>query len=192
MISRTQNRMLGRRCRRFGRWLASIAAGAAAFAVAPAMAGSGGTGVPQPSPPTVGGANAKLVDGLAIAPKSAPKRVRDVIAAANEIAKGHGYCNGGGYAHWRSPCYDCSSSVSFALHGGDLIDRPMPPTSLEGWGRPDRGSWITVHANSSHAYMTIAGLRFDTADVRGIGPGWAEGMGWERTQTSVSRHKLGF
>jgi hypothetical protein len=192
LISRTPNQTLATRSRRLGRSLALVAGAALALAAAPAMAGNGGTGVPPPPPPTVAGAKAKLVDGLAVAPSSAPKRVKGVIAAANKIAKGHGYCNGGGYASWQSPCYDCSSSVSFALHGGGLIDRAMPPTSLEGWGRPDRGKWITVYANSGHAYMKVAGLRFDTADVRGIGPGWAKGMGWERTQTAVARHKSGF
>jgi hypothetical protein len=151
-----------------------------------AIAGSGGTTTPAP---TVEGSKAKLVHGKAIAPKSAPGRVKRVIDAANEIAKGHGYCNGGGYAHWKSPCYDCSSAVSFALHGGDLINRAKPPTGLMRWGRRGRGPWITVYANSGHAFMTVAGLRFDTADTRGSGPGWARGMGWERSQPHVARHK---
>ena len=154
-----------------------------------ATAGDGGTGSGGPPTPTVKGSKAKLVHGLAVAPKSAPQRVKGVIAAANKIAKGHGYCNGGGYSRWRSPCYDCSSSVSYALHGGHLINQAMPPTSLESWGRRGHGSWITVYANSGHAFMTVAGLRFDTADTRGSGPGWARGMGWERSQEHVARHK---
>jgi hypothetical protein len=163
-----------------------------AISVANAGASSGGTGAPAPPAPTVAGAKAKLVNGFAKAPASAPQRVKDVIAAANRIAKGHGYCNGGGYAQWNSPCYDCSSSVSYALHGGHLIAQAMPPTSLEGWGRAGAGKWITVYANSGHAFMTVAGLRFDTADTRGAGPGWARGMGWEKTQHHVVRHKAAF
>ena len=189
MISRTPTRKIA------GRLAVAIALTAVAtlaLTAAPAVAGNGGTSAPQPPPPTVAGPKAKLVDGLARAPSSAPARVKEVIAAANRIAKGRGYCNGGGYSSWRSPCYDCSSSVSFALHGGHLIDQAMPPTSLEGWGRSGAGRWITVYANSGHAFMTIAGLRFDTADVRGIGPGWARGMGWERSQSHVIRHKAGF
>jgi hypothetical protein len=189
LISRTQNRTIAGR---LATAVALTAAAALALTAAPAVAGNGGAAAPQPPPPTVAGVKAKLVDGLARAPSSAPARVKDVIAAANRIAKGHGYCNGGGYSSWRSSCYDCSSSVSFALHGGDLIHQAMPPTSLEGWGRSGAGRWITVYANSGHAFMTIAGLRFDTADVRGIGPGWARGMGWERTQSHVVRHKAGF
>src|SRR5215212_2834807 len=124
------------------------------------IASSGGTGTSGSSDSGVKGSKAKLVDGKAIAPKSAPGRVKDVIDAANKIAKGHGYCNGGGYDKWKSPCYDCSSAVSFALHGGDLINRAKPPTSLKRWGRSGHGKWITVYANSGHAFMKVAGLRF--------------------------------
>ncbi|HXE99715.1 MAG TPA: hypothetical protein VN458_05160 [Solirubrobacterales bacterium] len=172
-------------CLRLSATLALACVTALAILSRPAVAGSGGTGLPAP---TVQGSKAKLVNGKAVAPKSAPGRVKRVIDAANEIAKGHGYCSGG-YAHWKSPCYDCSSAVSFALHGGDLINRAKPPTGLMRWGRHGRGRWITVYANSGHAFMKVAGLRFDTADTRGSGPGWARGMGWERTQTHVARHK---
>jgi len=153
-----------------------------------ALAGSGGTGTTD-STRTVRGDKAKLVHGKAIAPKSAPGRVKRVIDAANEIAKGKGYCSGGGYSSWKSPCYDCSSAVSYALHGGDLINRAKPPSGLMRWGKAKRGKWITVYANSGHAFMKVAGLRFDTADTKGAGPGWARGMGWEKTQSHVSRHK---
>lgn len=167
--------------------LACLATPAALTTIA--TAGDGGTGTPGP---TVKGSKAKLRHGLAIAPRSAPRAVKRVIAAANKIAKGHGYCNGGGYSRWNSPCYDCASAVSFALHGGHLIKQAMPPTSLERWGRRGRGTWISVYANSGHAFMTIAGLRFDTADTRGNGPGWARGMGWERTQSYRTRHRRRF
>jgi hypothetical protein len=162
-----------------------------ALVIPTAIAGTGGTGATGTSR-TVKGHKAKLVHGKAIAPKSAPGRVKRVIDAANEIAKGKGYCNGGGYANWKSPCYDCASAVSYALHGGDLIKHAKPPTSLMKWGRHKKGEWVTVYANSGHAWMKIAGLRFDTADTKGAGPGWAEGMGWERTQSYAVRHKRGF
>jgi hypothetical protein len=162
--------------------------GALALASPSAMAGSGGTGTTDSSP-TVKGHKAKLVHGKAVAPRSAPRRVKRVIDAANEIAKGKGYCSGGGYSSWKSPCYDCSSSVSYALHGGRLIKHAKPPSGLKTWGKSRKGEWITVYANSSHAFMTVAGLRFDTADTKGAGPGWAQGMGWEKTQSQVKRHK---
>ncbi len=154
-----------------------------------AVAGNGGTGQPAP---TVKGSKAKLRHGLAVAPESAPRRVKKVIAAANRIAKGHGYCVGGGYSSWRSPCYDCSSAVSYALHGGHLIKQAMPPPSLRRWGRRGHGQWITVYANSGHAWMKVAGLRFDTADTPGAGPGWARGMGWESYQRYTVRHRRRF
>ena len=153
-----------------------------------AMASSGGTGTSDSSQ-TVSGDKAKLVHGKAIAPRSAPWRVKQVIEAANEIAKGKGYCSGGGYASWESPCYDCSSAVSYALHGGHLIKHAKPPSGLMKWGQAKKGEWITVYANSGHAFMKVAGLRFDTADTKGAGPGWARGMGWEKTQSDVERHK---
>ncbi len=162
--------------------------GALVLASPSAMASSGGTGTTDSSP-TVKGHKAKLVHGKAVAPKSAPRRVKQVIAAANDIAKGKGYCSGGGYSSWQSPCYDCSSSVSYALHGGHLIKHAKPPSGLKTWGKARKGAWITVYANPSHAFMTIAGLRFDTADTKGAGPGWAQGMGWEKTQSHVKRHK---
>jgi len=152
------------------------------------MASSGGTGISDSSP-TVRGHKAKLRHGKAIPPRSAPARVKQVINAANDIAKGHGYCSGGGYDKWKSPCYDCSSAVSYALHGGGLIHHAEPPSGLMSWGKKRKGEWITVYANSGHAFMKVAGLRFDTADTRGAGPGWARGMGWERTESHVKRHK---
>jgi hypothetical protein len=172
-------------------WCAGLACLATAAFATPVDANSGGTGTPPAPPPTVSGQKAKLVNGLAVAPASAPAAVKGAIAAANKIAKGHGYCLGGGYAQWHSSCYDCSSSVSFALHGGGLIKQAMPPSSLEQWGRANKGKWISVYANSGHAWMTIAGLRFDTADTKGQGPGWAKGLGWEATQSYTVRHKAG-
>jgi len=163
-------------------------AGALVLASPAAIASSGGTGT-SGSSSGVKGQKAKLVHGKAIPPKSAPRRVKQVIAAANDIAKGKGYCSGGGYSSWKSPCYDCSSSVSYALHGGHLIKHAKPPSGLKTWGKARKGQWITVYANSSHAFMTVAGLRFDTADTKGAGPGWASGMGWEKTQSHVKRHK---
>ncbi len=129
------------------------------------------------------GAKAKLVNGVAVAPSSAPKRVKAVIAAANKIATGHGYCLGGGHQSWHSRCYDCSGAVSFALHAGDYLDYPMVSGDLAKWGVRGEGRWITVYANKGHVFMMVAGRRFDTADTLGNGPGWAEDMGdWEASQ----------
>ncbi len=168
--------------------LATSALALAALSASPALAGSGGTGLTSPTP-TVKGGKAKLHHGIAYAPKSAPKRVKQVIAAANHIAKGHGYCLGGGHQSWKSSCYDCSGSVSYALHGGHLISSPLPSGALEKWGRKGKGGWITVYANGGHAWMKVAGLRFDTSDTPGAGPGWAKGNGYENPGAYVNRHK---
>src|SRR4029079_1727359 len=121
--------------------VAAACIGALSLASPSAMANSGGTGTTDPSR-TVTGKKAKLVHGKAIAPKSAPRRVKQVIAAANDIAKGKGYCSGGGDSSWKSPCSDCSSSVSYALHGGHLIKHAKPPSGLKTWGKPREGAWI--------------------------------------------------
>ena len=169
--------------------------------VAPALAESGGIGIggtggsgsgdPSPTPAPVPGAKAKLVNGFAIPPQSAPPEVVDVINAANRIAKGHPYCFGGGHASFKSSCYDCSGSVSYALHGGGLLNYPQASSGFYGWGHRGKGSWITVYANGGHAFMTVAGLRFDTSDTPGQGPGWAKGMGYENPRAYQVRHKSG-
>jgi cell wall-associated NlpC family hydrolase len=165
--------------------------------VAPAAAGSGGVTLSQSggtslSQAPVPGSEAKIVNGLAVPPKQAPRQVVDAIEAANKIAKGHPYCLGGGHAHFRSSCYDCSGSVSYALHGAGLLNYPQASSGFYGWGHRGRGSWITVYANGGHAFMTIAGLRFDTSDTPGQGPGWARGMGYENPRSYQKRHKPRF
>jgi hypothetical protein len=125
---------------------------------------------------TVPGRKARLRNGLAIAPKRAPRRVKRVIWAANEIATGKGYCWGGGHGNFNSRCYDCSGAASYALRGGNFVKGSMPSTGYFGWGRRGRGNWITVFTNSGHMYITVAGLRFDTGQVSGRGPSWSNQM----------------
>jgi hypothetical protein len=169
--------------------VAAIAA-LAALQVAPAQAGDGGTGTGGGTSGTSGTpGKAKLVHGKAIPPSNAPNRVVGVIEAANRIAKGTDYCYGGGHSSFKSSCYDCSGSVSYALHGGRLVKSPMDSSGFMRWARHGRGKWITVYANGGHAFMTVAGLRFDTSDTRGKGPGWARSMGAENPREYRKRHK---
>lgn len=109
--------------------------------------------------------------GRARAPRGAPRVVRRVIAAGNRL-QGLPYRYGGGHASFTDTAYDCSGSVSYALHGGGLLSSPLDSTGLESWGRSGRGRWITVYANADHAYMVVAGLRLDTAGTGGSGPRW--------------------
>lgn len=105
-------------------------------------------------------------------PKAAPPAVKDAIRAADEIATTP-YIWGGGHGSWRDAGYDCSGAVSYALHGAGLLNEPLPSGSLESYGEPGPGRWITIYANAGHAYAVIAGLRWDTVgDEEGTGPRW--------------------
>jgi cell wall-associated NlpC family hydrolase len=111
-------------------------------------------------------------DGLASAPRSAPPAVKAAIAAANSISTTP-YVWGGGHGSWYSYGYDCSGAVSFALYGAGLLDTPLTSGSLETYGEPGPGKWITIYASATHTYAVIAGLRWDTVgDAAGTGPRW--------------------
>ena len=122
------------------------------------------------------GPNATLgADGQAIAPAGAPPEVVAVIAAANEIV-GKPYKYGGGHGDWDDSGYDCSGSESYALHGADLVSRPLNSTEFMSWGEPGEGQWITSYANSGHSFLVVAGLRFDTGynNSSSSGPKWSD------------------
>lgn len=140
----------------------------------PTAAPAGGDGsddssstAPAPAP---SGSTASInSDGTATAPADAPQAVKDAIAAGNQITNAP-YLYGGGHGSFDSPGgYDCSGSVSYALHGGGLLSSPLDSTGFMTWGDPGPGSWITVYSNPGHAYMVIAGIRFDTS---GAPPRW--------------------
>ena len=114
-----------------------------------------------------------LPDGMAQAPDNAPEVVKRVILAANQIAK-FPYKWGGGHGAWRDTGYDCSGSVSFALAGAGLLDRPLTSGLLAGYGAPGPGRWITIYANTGHVFMVVAGLRFDTSGQGRAGTRWQE------------------
>jgi hypothetical protein len=157
---------------------ALVACAAVALALpASASAGSGGIGPGSEPPPPVAGSKAKLLpSGLARAPADAPPEVQAAIAAANKIDEA-GYCLGGGHKR-PGRCYDCSGAISYALgpRGADILDSPLDSRSFRKWGERGRGAWITVYTNPGHAYVVIAGLRFDTSipDDGGEGPGWSK------------------
>lgn len=119
---------------------------------------------------------------------SLPPAVRGVIRAANGIAR-KPYLWGGGHGRWRDRGYDCSGSVSYALHGGGLLHRAMDSRRLMSYGAPGRGRYITIYASPGHVYMKILRRRFDTS-MRGPG-----GSRWNRVGRSangyVVRHPPG-
>ncbi|HEU0025193.1 MAG TPA: peptidoglycan-binding protein [Thermoleophilaceae bacterium] len=112
-----------------------------------------------------------------------------VIAAANAIA-GKPYVYGGGHGSFDSAGYDCSGSVSYALHGGGLLSSPLSSSGFMSYGAPGPGRRITIYANPGHVYMTIDGRRFDTSARYETGSRWSgsgrSGSGY------VVRHPPGF
>ena len=111
--------------------------------------------------------------GLAVAPASAPEEVQEIIEAGNKIAT-KPYRYGGGHGRWRDSGYDCSGSISYALHGAGLLATPLDSTGFMSWGERGKGEWVSIYANAGHAYMTVAGLRFDTSSSKRSGSRWSE------------------
>ena len=137
-----------------------------------------------------GSSNGIAVDpgGMVQAPADAPLQVKEVIAAGNAIAT-LPYIWGGGHGSFQSPGYDCSGSVSYALAAAGLLSSPLDSTGFESWGLPGPGKWITVYANADHAWMTVAGWRYDTVALAETGTRWAQGGG--EFAGMVERHPPG-
>jgi peptidoglycan hydrolase-like protein with peptidoglycan-binding domain len=101
-------------------------------------------------------------DGLAVAPADAPPLVKAIVDAGNRIAK-KPYKYGGGHGRWEDTGYDCSGSLSYAFHGAGMLDEALDSSGFMSWGEAGKGTWVTIYAKPSHAYMIVAGLRFDTS-----------------------------
>jgi cell wall-associated NlpC family hydrolase len=145
-------------------------------AIRRAVASPGTGGVAYAAPPPVsqvvrGGTGKVDSEGFAIPPASAPRVVKAVVAAGNKIAKTP-YKWGGGHGRWNDTGYDCSGSVSYALHAAGLLDSPLVSGDLATWGVRGRGGWITIYANSGHVYMVVAHMRFDTSARSRTGSRW--------------------
>jgi hypothetical protein len=143
--------------------------------------------------PTVPGVVAQIVNGVAYAPDQAPDAVKQAIWAANAIV-GMPYRLGGGHQlGFNDHAYDCSGTVSFALHGGNLLARPRDSSSFLRYGVAGKGQWITVYTNPGHAFAVIAGVRLDTSaagDPSGLsGPRWRPNL--RSTRGYRARHPLG-
>ncbi|MGP0101643.1 MAG: hypothetical protein ACLPUT_08495 [Solirubrobacteraceae bacterium] len=140
----------------------------------------------------VPGTTARFVDGLAAAPEGVPAAIQEIIWAGNELI-GLPYIYGGGHASFISPGYDCSGTVSFALHGATLLAAPEDSSEFEVWGSHGAGRWVAIFANAGHAYMTVAGLRLDTSPAED--PANLEGPRWRPLRQSNAgftvRHPLG-
>jgi hypothetical protein len=137
-------------------------------AVAPAAAlaqtpPTGGTAYQAPAPPTpttpvplpqsvlprltVPGPVAQILpSGLAAAPADAPPQVQNAIWAANELQE-MPYKYGGGHRRFIDNGYDCSGTVSWALHFAGLLGSPLDSSSFMRWGERGPGQWFTVYTN---------------------------------------------
>ena len=125
--------------------------------------------------------------GFAQPPPGAPPAVGLVMAAGNAIA-GLPYVYGGGHGSFKASAYDCSGSVSYALAAAGLVTSPMASGPFMSWGDPGPGQWITVYANPGHAFMVVAGWRFDTSNL-GSGTRWTQSS--RGTAGFVARHPPG-
>jgi peptidoglycan hydrolase CwlO-like protein len=126
--------------------------------------------------------------GMVKPPAGAPPQVAQVIAAGNAIAT-LPYIWGGGHGSFQASGYDCSGSVSYALAAAGLLSSPLDSTGFESWGDPGPGRWITVYANAGHAFMVVAGWRFDTVALAETGTRWSQTMA--STAGFVARHPPG-
>jgi hypothetical protein len=192
---------------------------APAGALAQSAPPTGGTAYEEPPPPapttpvplaqstlprlTVPGVTAQLMpNGLAAAPADAPPAVQNAIWAANELQT-FPYRYGGGHRRFTDKGYDCSGTVSYALHFAGLLDSPLDSSSFMRWGMRGKGQWFTVYTNPGHAFLIVAGLRLDTS-AAGVSAAYAKkipsaddsGPRWRPTLRATrgfrARHPLGW
>jgi peptidoglycan hydrolase-like protein with peptidoglycan-binding domain len=128
-------------------------------------AATGGAGFVQTSKATLN------PDGTATPPSDAPEVVQEIILAGNEIAS-KPYRYGGGHGNWNDSGYDCSGSVSYALHGAGYLSSALTSGGFMSWGSPGRGRWVTIYAAPGHVYMVVNGRRFDTSGRYENGTRW--------------------
>jgi cell wall-associated NlpC family hydrolase len=141
--------------------------------------------------PMVAGSLAVLRNGVAYAPSHAPQAVKNAIWAANTL-RNKPYIWGGGHGSFYDRGYDCSGTVSFALHGAGVIGSPIPSSDLMRFGERGRGRWFTIYSRNGHTFAVIAGLRLDTTDFQNggnSGPRWHTDL--RDTGGYVARHPAG-
>jgi cell wall-associated NlpC family hydrolase len=168
--------------------------------VAPATNGGAGMSGPTEAPstpehPTVPGNTAKIIKGVAYAPSYAPMAVKKAIWAGNQIRL-KPYAVGGGHGRFKDDAYDCSGAVSYVLHAAGLLKTSEDSGEMESWGQRGAGDWITVYTNPGHAFVEIAGIRFDTSAEQDPNPPSGSGPRWRPLMTStdgfMARHPAAY
>jgi cell wall-associated NlpC family hydrolase len=150
---------------------------------------TGGFSSTPPPPPEPTAEIAMAADNrTAVAPAGAPPEIVEAVEAANRLTR-KPYKWGGGHGRWRDSGYDCSGTVSYVLHAAGLLKTSRDSTGLMSYGQRGKGEWITVYAHGGHAYMEIAGLRFDTSGRGEEGPRWR--LEPRSARGYVKRHPVG-
>ncbi len=162
-------------------------AGGAGLAASACAAAEGAGSIPLPL--TAGTQTKILPSGLAAAGEEAPARVKAMVAAGNRLF-GTSYLNGGAHGTPLSqlqPAYDCSSAVSYVLHGGGVFGAyAEDSTELESYGEPGPGRYVSIYANAGHAFMYVGGLRLDTVEAPAYDSGPNSGKPGPRWRVSAS------
>jgi hypothetical protein len=157
-----------------------------------------GIGGPEGPLPLTPGERARILpNGLAAAPATAPRAVKDMIRAGNRI-NGKPYRYGGGHGAPVTsvqPAYDCSSSISHLLGGAGLLEVTLASGPLMTFGDAGLGRWVTIYSDPGHVYMYLAGIRWDTHGA-GVDTGPNRGIGWHygiraRRPNDAIRHPKG-
>ena len=142
---------------------ANVASEASAV-VCPVNEGAGNT----PLPLTPGAQTKILPSGLAAAGEDAPLAVKRMVAAGNRLFAAS-YLYGGAHGTPLSqlqPAYDCSSAVSYVLHAGGVFGQYAEDSSeLASYGDSGPGRYVSIYADAAHAFVYVAGLRFDTVEA---------------------------
>ncbi len=142
--------------------------------------------------PLISGSHAALRNGVAYAPSRAPANVQNAIWAVNTLRR-KPYRWGGGHGSFYDRGYDCSGTVSFALHSAGMLAAPMPSSDFLRYGERGPGRWITIYSRHGHTFAVIAGLRLDTTDLRyggDVGPRWY--VDGRDTSGFAARHPVGW
>ena len=110
--------------------------------------------------------------GHAHVPPRAPRAVKKMVAAANQLVN-KPYKYGGGHRSFNDSGYDCSGSTSYVLHAGGKLPRPLVSQDFLTYGKKGYGKWVNIYVRKGHVFMEIAGLRFDTGGTwNSTGPRW--------------------
>jgi hypothetical protein len=104
-------------------------------------------------------------------PTAGPGALGRLISAANRIAE-LPYRFGGGHRTFDDTAYDCSGSISYALHEAGLLKYALDSSGFMSYGEPGPGRHVTIYANPNHAYMVVDGRRYDTSALKETGSRW--------------------